>query len=98
MEISEILNYYVNKEKNLIEVSFRTIDDNDDVLRTDQIDYSLAEEYGYKLETEDFDFFSDEIEEDNLEEEIEIDEETLITFLNEYYTINSNTIPKAHFF
>ena len=32
MEIKEIVSYYFNGEKNLLEVSFRTIEDEDDVV------------------------------------------------------------------
>ena len=98
MEIKEIISYFLNTDSNILEVSFRTIEDNDDVLRNDQIDYTLAEEYGYELETESFNFF-DEDEEDLFDsEEIELDEDILISFLNEYYTINSKSIPKSQFY
>jgi hypothetical protein len=44
-------------------------------------------------------FFNDEFE-DNLfdEEKVELDEDELITFLNEYYTINSDELPRAEFY
>lgn len=98
MEIREIISYSVDKEKNLLEVNFRILEDDEDVRRTDTIDYSIVSEYGYELETESFDFFSldDEIEE-NLNE-IELDEEELFNFLNEYYLVNPQYIPKADFF
>lgn len=98
MEIKEIISYFLNTDSNILEVSFRTIDDDDDVLRNDQIDYTLAEEYGYKLETESFDFFDDDFEDEIEKEEVELDEDTLISFLNEYYTINQNSIPKSEFY
>jgi hypothetical protein len=98
MEIKEIISYFLNTDSNILEVSFRTIDDDDDVLRNDQIDYTLAEEYGYELETESFDFFEDDDEDEPTKDEIEIDEDILISFLNEYYTINSNSIPKSEFY
>jgi hypothetical protein len=50
MEIKEIVSYFLSSESNILEVSFRTIDDEDDVLRTDNIDYSVTEEYGFVLE------------------------------------------------
>jgi hypothetical protein len=51
------------------------------------------------LETESFDFFdSDEDEQDLDKEEIELDDEELINFLNEYYTVNSTSLPKPDFF
>ena len=60
MEIKEIVSYFLNTESNILEVSFRTINDSEDVLRTDNIDYLISEEYGYILESEDFGFYNDE--------------------------------------
>jgi hypothetical protein len=99
MEIKEIVSYFLNAETNILEVSFRTIDDNDEVLRNDNIDYTIVGNYGFDLVTESFDFFNDEFE-DNLfdEEKVELDEDELITFLNEYYTINSDELPRAEFY
>jgi hypothetical protein len=51
MEIKEIVSYFVNVDSNILEVSFRTIDDEDDVVRTDNIDYSIVEKYGFNLVT-----------------------------------------------
>ena len=98
MEIKEIISYFLNTDSNILEVSFRTIDDNEDVLRNDQIDYTLAEEYGYELETESFDFFEDDDEDEPTTDETELYEDILISFLNEYYTINSKSIPKSEFY
>ena len=100
MEIKEIVNYFLNSDSNILEVSFRTIDDEDDVLRTDNIDYSIVLEYGFELETESFNFFSEDFEEDLIveEEKIELDEDELISFLNEYYTINQESLPKSEFY
>lgn len=98
MEIKEVLNYFLNKENNLLEVTFRTIEDSEDLVRIDNIDYSLVEDYGYELESETFDFFGVDEEEDienNFYEEMELDENELLNFLNEYYTVNPHTIPSA---
>lgn len=98
MEIKEVLNYYLNKDNNLLEVTFRTIDDSDDLVRIDNIDYSLVEDYGYELESESFDFFGVDDDEDfvdDIKEELELDETELINFLNEYYTVNPKTLPIA---
>jgi hypothetical protein len=75
------------------------MDDSDDVIREDKMDYSLAEEYGYELEEEDFDLFFDIDEEEDFEEDLDInevllDEEQLMSFLNEYYTVNPKSLPK----
>lgn len=99
MEIKEIVSYFVNPDSDILEVSFRTIEDNDEVLRTDNISYSIVGDYGFELETESFDFFDEDFEEEITEiEKIELDEEELVIFLNEYYTINSHMIPPAEFY
>ena len=99
MEIIEILSYYLNTDTNILDVNFRTINDNEDVLRNDKIDYSIVGEYGYELETESFDFFDSDEEEDEInKDEIELDNEELLNFLNEYYTVNANSLPKPDFF
>ena len=102
MEIIEIVSSRIDLEKNLLEVSFRTIDDSDDEIREDKIDYNLVEEYGYTIEDEYFDFFvfEDEEEEEDyiLDEEVPIDESELIVFLNEYYTVNPDNVPKSELF
>ena len=102
MEIKEIVSYFLNSESNILEVSFRTIEDEDDVLRTDNIDYSITEEYGFVLESENFGFYDDEFDDDDeiFEEEskIELDEDELISFLNEYYEINPKSLPKAELY
>lgn len=100
MEIKEIASYYFNGEKNLLEVSFRTIEDEEDVVRIDTIDYSVVESYGFDLITESFDFFDDDLVEDSYEDEgkIELDEDELISFLNEYYIVNADSIPQPEFY
>jgi hypothetical protein len=99
MEIKEIVSYYFNNETNLVDVSFRTIEDEEDVVRMDTIDYSVIESYGFDLITESFDFFDDDLEEDSYEEvKIELDEDILISFLNEYYIVNPDSIPDVEFY
>ena len=99
MEIKEIVSYYFNNETNLVDVSFRTIEDDEDVVRIDTIDYSVIESYGFDLITESFDFFDDDLEDDLFEEtKIELDEDILITFLNEYYIVNPSSIPDPEFY
>ena len=99
MEIKEIVSYYFNNEANLVDVSFRTIEDEEDVVRVDTIDYSVIESYGFDLITESFDFFDDDLEDDSYEEvKIELDEDILISFLNEYYIVNPDSIPDVEFY
>jgi len=99
MEIKEIVSYYFNNETNLVDVSFRTIEDEEDVVRIDTIDYSVVESYGFDLITESFDFFDDDLEDDLFEEtKIELDEDILTSFLNEYYIVNPDSIPDSEFY
>lgn len=100
MEIKEIVSYYFNGEKNLLEVSFRTIEDDEDVVRMDTINYDVVESYGFDLVTESFDFFADDLDDESYEEEgkVELDEDELITFLNEYYIVNPDSIPEPEFY
>jgi hypothetical protein len=101
MEIIEIISYSVNVKKNILEVVFRTMDDSEDMVREDRMDYSLAEDYGYQLEEEDFDLFFDDdedFEDDYDENEVFLDEDQLISFLNEYYTVNPKSLPKPEIY
>jgi hypothetical protein len=100
MEIKEIVSYFLNTDSNILEVSFRTIDDNEEVFRSDNIDYSIVENYGFELVTESFDFFDDDFEDEFSDDEnrVELDEGELIVFLNEYYTINTDSLPRADFY
>ena len=107
MEVIEIVEYNVNPKTNILEVTFRLMDDSEDMVREDKMDYSIAEEYGYNLEDETFDFFEmgfDKDDEDLLFEEdpeagdILIDEDQLISFLNEYYIVNPDSIPQPEFY
>jgi hypothetical protein len=100
MEIREIISYFLNSDTNVLDVSFRTFEDSEEVMRTDSIDYSNVADYGFDLVSESFDFFGEEFEDDEIleEEKIELDEEELVMFLNEYYTINPDALPKSEFY
>jgi hypothetical protein len=100
MEIKEIVSYFLNAESNILEVSFRTIEDDDEVMRTDSIDYSIVDDYGFDLITEYFDFFDYDFEDDETlpKYKVELDEDELVTFLNEYYTINPEALPRSEFY
>lgn len=100
MEIKEIVSYYFNSEANILEVSFRTIEDEEDVVRMDTIDYSVVESYGFDLITESFDFFGEEFEDESYDEEekVELDQDELMSFLNEYYIVNPDSIPNPEFY
>ena len=71
--------------------------DDDDMVREDFIEYSFFEEFGYD-QNKDFGIFENVLEEDEWEDDdydyIENDE-TLISFLNEYYVVYPKKIPKV---
>jgi len=102
MEIKEIVSYTFLPSANILEVSFRTIDDSEDQVRNFQIDYSEVESYGFKLETESIDLFFDEYDEESEDEifddEIELDEYELTNFLNEYFIVNPEKLPESTIF
>ena len=50
MEIKELVGYYVNDTSQTLDVSFRLITDNEDTIRTDQINLDEAESFGLNLE------------------------------------------------
>ena len=100
MEILEIVSSRIDTDKNLLEVQFRTITDSEDEIREDKVDYSLVLEYGYVLEDETFDLFDDFYDEEDEDysfddDTIDIDENELISFLNEYYMVNPDSLPKS---
>lgn len=103
MEIKELVSYYINETSHMLEVTFRTLTDNDDEIRTDQIVLEEIETFGYNISNNiKEDFYDDDDEEfedmfDDFEEE-ELDEDEIISFLNEYYLIYPKKLPEAQLF
>jgi len=98
MEVTEIVSYFLNDDANTLEVSFRTTLDSEDEVRNDTISLKEAKDFGYNLLTESFDFFDEDDEFEDEDEMIDIDEDELMGFLNEYYTVNAKRLPKSDFF
>jgi hypothetical protein len=103
MEIKELVSYYINETSHMLEVTFRTLTDNDDEIRTDQIVLEEIETFGYNISNNiKEDFYDDDDEEfedmfDDFEEE-ELDEDEIVSFLNEYYLIYPKKLPEAQLF
>ena len=101
MEVIEIDDYFVNKENNMLTVSFRMVGDYDNTVRQDIIEYTYLQDFGYdfEIDTEEFDVFDDEWDEwddeDDTDELILLDEDDLRSFLNEYYVVFPDKIPSA---
>jgi hypothetical protein len=70
-------------------------------MRSDVINLDESKEYGYTIIEENLDFFDlsdyEEDEFDDIEDFQSIDEDTLIQFLNEYYIVNPDKLPKTEF-
>ena len=103
MEIKELVSYYINETSHMLEVTFRTLTDNEDEIRTDQIVLDEIETFGYNISNKiDEDFFDDDDEEyedmfDDFDEDI-LDEDEIMSFLNEYYLIYPKKLPEAQLF
>jgi hypothetical protein len=96
MEIQELIFFYLHENTDLIEVQFRFTIDSDDEIRTDFINLSESDDFGYNLIYEDYNLINEEDDEDDMYwlESPSIDEDILLSFLNEYYIINPDKMPK----
>ena len=81
---------------------YRLETDSEDEIRNDSISIDEVESYGYeflnKIDTsifDDEDFFEDNFDSDF---EDQIDEDEVLSFLNEYYMINPKNIPPTELF
>jgi hypothetical protein len=100
MEVVDIISHHVDKTQNLIVVEFRILGDDEDVVREDFIEYSYYEEFGFDNDGNFNIFesmFDDEMDEWEDESYDYMDEEKLISFLNEYYIVYPKKLPKAEF-
>jgi len=105
MEVKEIVQTIIREP--VLEVHFRMDVDGDDVIRIKEFIIGEINDYGYEVFTENLNIFdsivwSDEDYEDDGfadidEEPMEVDEEELIIFMNEFFVI-SNDIPEPEFF
>lgn len=99
MEIQELIFYYLHEDTRTLEVNFRLTTDSDDEFRSDIIDLTETENFGYKIISDDLDilneYYEDEFEDDDWGVSEVIDEQTLISFLNEYYIVNPKKLPKS---
>jgi hypothetical protein len=96
MEIQELIFFYLHENTDLIEVQFRFTIDSDDEIRTDFINLNESDDFGYNLIYEDYNLTNEEDDEDDMYwlESPSIDEDILLSFLNEYYIINPDKMPK----
>ena len=91
MEIKELESFYVNEASQTLDVTFRILSDSDDEIRTDQITLEEVRTFGYNINEKVDDFYDEEDEDDiylfgDIDDE-DLDEQEVISFLNEYYLI-----------
>lgn len=101
MEIKELESFYINETSQTLDVTFRILSDNDDEIRTDQIELSETKTFGYDFSKDETDDFWEEDEEDYFDtygEEFDMDEEEIISFLNEYYLIYPKRLPEPQLY
>ena len=96
MEIQEIVSYYLYEDTKRVEVSFILTTDSEDEIRNDVINLDESKEFGYNLIQESTDFFNfdDDFDEDDSDFQ-SIDEDLLLSFLNEYYIVNQDKLPRV---
>jgi hypothetical protein len=101
MEVIEIVSYYLYEDTKRLEITFRTFTDSEDEVRNDIINLDYAKEFGYNLINESLSFFDmSEFDDENEEDEEDfqtIDEDILMSFLNEYYIVYPDKLPKSEF-
>jgi hypothetical protein len=102
MEIKELESFYVNEASQTLDVTFRILSDSDDEIRTDQITLEEVRTFGYNINEKVDDFYDEEDEDDiylfgDIDDE-DLDEQEVISFLNEYYLIYPNNLPGAELY
>ena len=100
MEVVEVVSHYIDKTQNILNVEFRLLGDSEDEVREDIVEYLYFEEFGFD-NTKDFDIFESIIDEedewDNDDYDYIDNEDDLLSFLNEYYVVYPDKLPKTQF-
>jgi hypothetical protein len=96
MEILELLSY--NQNEKTTEVVFRLVNDDEDMVRIDEIENTYFDEFGYGFLTPitEFLFEDDDSSGDNDFFDY-IDEDELISFLNEFYVVYPDKLPSLEY-
>ena len=98
MEVKELVDVFVHE--NLIEVHFRMMNDDDDVIRVDEFEFGVFDDYGYPVLSKEQTLFEYDDENDSFDLDfldVDVNEQELISFMNEYYIVTGD-LPKPEFF
>jgi hypothetical protein len=101
MEIKELRSFFVNPSTETLNVEFSLETDADDEIRMAEISLDEVLDFGYDFSTEDEDLMEEFDEEEfdyDMEEMNVVEESDVISFLNEYYVINPNKLPKPELY
>ena len=101
MEIKELRSFFINPSTETLNVEFNLETDGDDEIRIAEISLDEVLDFGYDFSTEEEDLMEefDEEEFDYDTEEVNVVEESdVISFLNEYYVINPDKLPKPELY
>lgn len=96
MEILEIVSYHQSEK--VTEVVFRMVNDDDDMVRTDVLENTYFEEFGYDYLAPVAEFlFEDEEFDNDFGASDYLDEDDLISFLNEFYIVYPEKLPSSEY-
>ncbi len=104
MEVVEIITFSVNKITNVLEVSFKCFNDTDDEIREDKIFLNEVKDFGFDFinNLDDDDFLSEEMyddeDDDIIDDDLYISYDEILEFLNEYYVVYPDKLPKAELY
>ena len=101
MEIKELRSFFVNPSTETLNVEFNLETDGDDEIRTAEISLDEVSDFGYDFSTEEVDLMEefDDEDYDYSDDEMNVVEESdVISFLNEYYVVNPNKLPKPELY
>ena len=96
MEIIEIITFDINKLEEVLEVTFRTNSDTEEECREAKIPFIEIDDFGYNFHT-DMDEFNSSDEYDDIDDDLFIDENDVLSFLNEYYVLFTDKLPNPEF-
>ena len=96
MEIIELVSFHLNYFSNLLEVSFRMNMDTEDEIRYDKIYFDEIKDFGFDFIRETYD--DDDLNSDYYDEDDNVNEDEILTFLNEYYVVFPDKLPKTEFY
>ena len=97
MEIVEIIGFHLKNFEEVLEISFRTNDDTEDLMRESKIPFIEIEDFGYEFHNINDEDLELNEEDDYFDDDLFVDENEILSFLNEYYVLFIDKLPNAEF-